>query len=108
MRISLAKKIQKLYVLNLEHTIKLIDEVVTKHYRRGLPHNWNLEPLAVISLFSAKSKRVGENYYIQYKEARKILDNATIPKLGANMNRGLGEIKERIRKMKIELTKIQL
>lgn len=98
------KKGQKIYVLNLQHTVKLVDEVVTKHHRRGSPHNWNLEPLAVVSLLSSKSKKIGENYFIQYKEARKIFDNATSPKLGGNINRGLGEIKERIKKMKFELT----
>lgn len=91
------------YYVDLERTIRTIDEVVTKHVKRSGTVNWGLEPLAVVSLLYRNTSKNGERYVVLYHTARKILDKAVSPKMGGNINRGLGEIKETLRNHKFTL-----
>ena len=98
----MAKK-QLIHYVDFERTIKTIDEVVSKHVKRSGAVNWGLEPLAVVSLLYRNASKNGERYVVSYHTVRKILDKAVTPKMGGNMNRGLGEIKETVRKQKFTL-----
>lgn len=89
---------QKQKILDLEDTIRLIDAVVMKHLRLGRNINWRIEPPEVVMLLAKTAVNIDGRYVITYNKASDILMKATSSKLTPSFNRGLGEIREALKK----------
>ncbi len=85
---------------NLVDVLHILGDVVLKYHNKQTPLNWQNEPTEVIEKLFKIAEQIGDQIIVPYNGVMEIFECARSPKLGGNMNRGLGEIREKIKQIR--------